>query len=64
MSVEEPRVSGDLLRLIVEYGSAEKLLREHQADGKGRCPTCKSIGCSLYPAALAALKLRKGGSTA
>jgi hypothetical protein len=60
MTAEGPRVSGDLLRLIIRYGSAAKLLREHAPDGKGRCSACRSIGCTLYTAALEAQKL--GGS--
>ena len=39
-------------------------MREHKPDGKGRCPTCRSLGCTLFAAAVAALKLREGGSTA
>lgn len=54
MSESEPRVSGDLLRLIRTHGSAEKLLREHTPDREGRCRLCRSLGCTLYQAALAA----------
>jgi hypothetical protein len=66
MSESEARVSGDLARLnelvryVVEYGSAIKLLAEHKPDEKGRCSACRSIGCTLYTAALAAKQL--GGS--
>ena len=60
MTAEQPRVSGDLLRLIVTHGSAAKLLREHAPDEKGRCSACRSIGCTLYTAALEAQRL--GGS--
>jgi hypothetical protein len=66
MSESEAAVSGDvaclteLVRYIVEYGSAEKLLREHRPDGKGRCQLCRSKGCTLYAAATAAKNL--GGS--
>lgn len=64
MSEPEARVSGDLARLIANQGDPHKLLREHKPDEKGRCSQCRSIGCSLYPAAIAALKLREGGSRA
>jgi hypothetical protein len=59
MSESEARVSGDLARLIAYQGDPERLLREHKPDGKGRCPSCRSLGCSLYPAAKAALRLRE-----
>jgi len=62
MAEPEARVSGDLVRLIDRQGDPEKLLREHRPDGKGRCARCRSIGCTLYAAALATLKLRAEGS--
>jgi hypothetical protein len=60
----KPRSAPDLVRLIDKQGNPEKLMREHKPDGKGRCPTCRSLGCTLFAAAVAALKLREGGSTA
>lgn len=44
----------ELVKLITEYGSADKLLAEHRPDSGGRCPTCRSIGCTLFAAARAA----------
>lgn len=61
MAEPKARVSGDLVRLIARQGDPEKLIREHKPDDKGRCPKCRSLGCTLYPAALAARKLRAGG---
>jgi hypothetical protein len=54
----------DLVRFILKYGTADKLMAEHRPDGKGRCPTCRTLSCTLYNAAVAAVKLREGGSTA
>lgn len=53
-------MSDDLVQFIVKNGSAERLLREHAPDEKGRCPKCRSLGCTTYAAAQAAAKL--GGS--
>jgi hypothetical protein len=50
-----------LVWTIFNQGTAARLLAEHKPDGRGRCPLCKSIGCSIYGAAKAAEKL--GGST-
>lgn len=55
----------ELVKWIVEYGSARKLLDEHQTDLSGHCPRCPSGGsssgrvvgpCSLFLAAVAASK--------
>jgi hypothetical protein len=37
--------------MIVEYGSADKLLSEHRPDPSGHCPQCHSVGCTLFAAA-------------
>jgi len=58
MSESEARVSGDLARLIDQQCDVDKLLREHTPDNTGRCPTCKSKGCSTYPAAQSAANMR------
>lgn len=39
---------------MIEYKSAEKLLKEHKPDGAGRCRICRSIGCTLFAAAVEA----------
>lgn len=62
MAESEARVSGDLVRLILDQGDAAKLLAEHTPDGKGRCGKCRSIGCTLYAAAVVALQVRARGS--
>jgi hypothetical protein len=60
MSESEAAVSGDvarlneLVRFVIEYQSAEKLLKEHKPDGAGRCRICRSIGCTLFAAAVEA----------
>jgi hypothetical protein len=68
MSDDEAAVSGDVARLtqlifcIREYGSATILLKQHTPDAKGRCPLCRSIGCTIYTAAgIAAEQARKAG---
>lgn len=73
MSESEAAVSGDvarlneLVRFVIEYQSAEKLLKEHKPDRTGHCRLCRSKGCTLYVAAqeakryMSAMKL--GGST-
>ena len=64
MSESEAAVSGDvarlneLIRIIGTAKSEGKLLAEHEPDAKGRCPRCRSIGCSLYNAAAAVQKIR------
>jgi hypothetical protein len=58
MSESEARVSGDLARLMANHCDLERLLVEHAPDEKGRCAACRSIGCSTYPAVLAAVQLR------
>lgn len=58
MSESETGLSGDLARLMLEQCDVDQLLAAHTPDGKGRCPTCKSIGCSTYPAAQKAAKMR------
>ena len=72
MSESEAAVSGDvarlneLVRFVIEYKSADKLLKEHRPDRTGHCPVCRSVGCTLFAAAgeakrhIAARKL--GGS--
>lgn len=40
----------ELVKWIVLYGSADKLLKEH-APIDGRCPCCHSLGCTLFAAA-------------
>jgi hypothetical protein len=32
----------------------EKMVREHRVDLSGHCPLCRTVGCTLYSAALAA----------
>lgn len=60
MSESEAAVSGDvarlteLIRFVIEYQSADKLLTEHKPDGTGHCRICRSKGCTLYAAARAA----------
>lgn len=57
MSESEAAVSGDvarlneLIRFVIEYQSAEKLLKEHKPDSTGRSRICRSIGCTLFAAA-------------
>lgn len=46
-----------LVWTILLQGSAAKLLAEHKPDARGRCPLCRSLGCSLYAAAKAAAEL-------
>jgi hypothetical protein len=64
MSESEAAVSGDaaclteLTRLIYTAKSERKLLAEHAPDSAGRCPRCRSIGCTLYAAAFAVKKIR------
>lgn len=64
MSKSEAAVSGDvaclneLTRLIYTAKSEGKLLAEHKPDGTGRCPRCRSIGCTLYTAALTVKRVR------
>lgn len=60
----QPKVQDDLVRIIANQGDPDRLMAEHEPDGKGRCPTCKSLGCTLFAAAIAAVRLRAGGSTA
>ena len=58
-----PDQSGDLAELVKRIrldGSAGEILAKHKPDKQGRCPACKSLGCTLYSAALRAQKL--GGS--
>lgn len=67
-----PDLSGELAeltRFVRDYGSADKLLREHAPDKGGRCPTCPSGGASSgkvkspCPLLLAARKVKQlGGS--
>lgn len=76
MSESEAAVSGDvacLTELIRTIGAAKsegKFLAEHKPDGVGRCPKCRSIGCSLYNAASEVQRIRAkhdkklGGSAA
>ena len=59
-----PDRSGDQAELVKRIrldGSAAKLLAEHAPDKKGRCGPCRSIGCSLYNAALLASKKQPTG---
>jgi hypothetical protein len=64
MSESEAAVSGDvaclneLTRLIYTAKSEGKLLAEHEPDGTGHCRRCRSVGCSLYNAAVAAQTIR------
>jgi len=57
MSQSEAAGSGDvaclneLVRFVIRYGTAEKLLREHKPDDAGHCRRCRSLGCTLYVAA-------------
>jgi len=62
-------LSGDLVRFIIKYGTAKKLLAEHKPDASGHCPRCPAgasnsgkvkAPCTVYLAAEAAQKL--GGS--
>lgn len=52
MSKSEAAVSGDVARLkeltrfVIEYGSADKLLREHAPGKDGRCPRCPADGAA------------------
>lgn len=66
MTASEPRLSGDLVRFIIEYGTAGKLLAEHVPDASGHCPRCPAGAsttgkvkgpCTLFLAAEAAQKL-------
>lgn len=55
----------DLEAVLAEFyardpGRARRILAEHALDSGGRCATCKSIGCSLRPAALRALAKGRG----
>lgn len=64
MSNSEAAVSGDvaclneLIRIIGTHRSEAKLLREHKPDATGHCRVCRSVGCTLYSAALEVQKIR------
>lgn len=64
MSEFEAAVSGDvarlneLIRIIYTAKSEGQLLVEHEPDGTGHCRRCRSVGCSLYNAAVAAQTIR------
>jgi hypothetical protein len=47
----------ELVKWIAKYGSADKLLREHRPV-HGRCPCCRSLGCTLFAAARQAKMVR------
>lgn len=64
MPDHEAALSGDvarlneLIRIIGTAKSEGKFLAEHKPDAKGRCGKCRSIGCSLYNAAVAVREIR------
>jgi hypothetical protein len=42
------------LRNFTPPEQLEKMVREHRVDRSGHCPRCRTVGCTLYTAALAA----------
>jgi|SRR5690606_13558474 len=49
---DPPELADELLKFIVNYCSAEKLLRDHAVDAHGVCKSCHWRGpCTLYKAA-------------
>lgn len=64
MPDHEAALSGDvarlneLIRIIGTAKSEGKLLAEHKPDGTGHCRLCRSVGCSLYNAAVAVRDIR------
>ena len=41
----------ELVRTIILHSMADQFLREHRPDSAGHCPTCRSVGCTLFTAA-------------
>ena len=60
MSAPDQSGDGNLVRFMIEHKMVGKILAKHKPDKAGRCPVCRSLGCTLYSAALRAQKL--GGS--
>lgn len=38
----------------------ERMIRDHTCDVSGHCPLCRTVGCTLYTAAISARYVTRG----
>lgn len=47
------------LQRFTPLPNLDKMIREHTVDASGHCPCCRSVGCTLYTAAMSARYVKK-----
>jgi hypothetical protein len=52
--------NADMLELVrtlqrfTPVANLDRMITDHTVDASGHCPTCRSLGCTLYTAAMSA----------
>lgn len=50
------------LRRFSPIHNIDRMIREHTADSSGHCPACRTVGCTLYTAAMSARYIARTSS--